>query len=171
MQAESSPTLLDRVLALPSVAYADRRRLLPEVPGLYFAIRNSREVLYIGMASKSIRGRWKTWHLAVCEIDKRRLGDQVRIAYLTYSDTKALAEDEKRAIRDFRPTFNSSHVPGALERQQQRAAEECRVIDCDMHRHDKWSPNEPPTEVRPCHCIVHANCAVNMARKGPPAES
>jgi hypothetical protein len=137
-------TLLDRLLMLPSVAYKDRRTALPETPGLYFAIRG-REVLYIGMSRKSIRSRWQAVAQAgQAQIERRGLQDEVRIAYIIYRDPEAVVDDEKQAIRTFRPTFNFNHVPGALERVHQRNAEECDRLDCRWHDHDRWPRKQAP---------------------------
>ena len=141
-------SLLDRVFALPSVAYEDRHARLPDRPGLYFAIRadgEGREILYVGLSKKSIRRRWKGWHSATCAIDKRNLGDQVRIAYVVYDDTSRLVADERAALREFAPTFNYSHVPGAFERMKKRMAEECEYIGCKFHEHDRWPAVNPTT--------------------------
>lgn len=155
--------LLKRVLALPSVAFADRTKRLPERPGLYFAIKDDAEILYIGMSRKSIRQRWKTWHSVVNHVTHRGMADRVRIAFVLYSDTERLKADEKAAIREFRPLLNFEHVPGALDRQQQMAAEECEWIDCEQHDHRKWPPLTPPTKTRPCVCLVHTSCNRAMA--------
>jgi hypothetical protein len=161
--------LVERVLALPSVPYPERTKRLPDQPGLYFVIRGS-ELLYIGMSKKSIRRRWKTWHLAATYIEKRGLADDVRVAFIVYRDAGVLAADEKAVIREVRPEWNSAHVPGALERDQQRAAEECEWIDCDEHWHSRWPPKKPPTKVRPCLCAVHAHCAASgYADRRPPS--
>lgn len=154
----TSLTPLERVLALPSVPFTVRTKRLPESPGLYFAIRDDEEVLYIGMSQKSIRQRWKTWHTAVNHVNEHRLQDRVRIAFVLYRDTARLKEDERSALREFRPILNSSGVPGALERQQRMAAEACEWIDCEEHWHHRWAPLKPPTKTRPCYCIVHTRC-------------
>jgi hypothetical protein len=151
-------TLLERVLVLPSVPFVDRTKRLPEQPGLYFAISDDSEVLYIGMSRKSIRQRWKTWHTAVNHVVKTGIEDRVRIAFVLYGDTDRLKEDEKTALREFRPLLNSMGVPGALERQQQMAAEACEWIDCEEHWHHRWPPLKPPTKSRPCVCIIHVSC-------------
>lgn len=149
---------LDRLLALPSVGYEDRRRSLPNSPGLYFVIHADSEVLYVGMARRSVRRRWKTWHQAVFEIKKQGLESDSRIAYLLYEDTDALASDEREAIRALLPTLNFTNVPGALTRLQKREALACRWIDCGEHDHREWPQQHPATEVRPCVCIVHNSC-------------
>lgn len=141
-------TLTERVLALPSVSYTERRSRLPDRPGLYFAIRDDSEIVYIGMARKSILRRWKNWHSAATSIENDGVSDQVRIAYILYDDVVRLAEDERAAIRQFSPRYNYSHVPGAFVRMQQRMAEACRYIDCRFHDHIKW-PAQQPTEPWP----------------------
>jgi hypothetical protein len=170
-------TLLARVLALPSVPFTERTKRLPERPGLYFAIGDDSEILYIGMSRKSIRQRWKTWHSAVNHVRKQGLEDRVRIAFVLYQDTERLKEDEKAALREFRPILNSSGVPGYLERDQQIAAEACEWIDCEEHWHHRWPPKKPPTKTRPCECHIHKSCAERAgaafaaARKqAPPAD-
>lgn len=151
----ATPALLERVLSLPSVPFTDRTKRLPEHPGLYFAIKDDAEILYIGMSRKSIRQRWKTWHLAVVRIQQQGIEDRVRIAFVLYRDIERLKSDEKAALREFRPALNSLYVPGYLERDQRQSAESCRWIDCGEHNHTKWPPLEPPTETRPCVCVVH----------------
>lgn len=112
------------IQALPSVAYADRRELLPNAPGLYFAVRDGEEVVYVGMSTKSIRGRWKaSFHDGDCKITRSGMRSRIRIAYLVYQDTSGLAEDEKAAIREFYPIFNHRHVRGAHERMLRMQAE------------------------------------------------
>jgi hypothetical protein len=153
-------SLLNRVPLLPSVAYAERRTRLPDSPGLYLAYRDGPEILYIGMSRKSIRGRWKAgFHDGASHIRNRGLEDQVRIAYILYSDTSSLVEDEKAAIREFRPIFNYSHVPGAYERDQRRRTEECPYINCHDHFHETIPQKEPPTEWGPCDCHT-SKCAI-----------
>lgn len=147
-----SLTLAERVFALPSVPYADRRKKLPDRPGLYFALRGD-DVLYIGMSRKSIRGRWKAgFHDGACQIEKRGLDVGARIAYIVYDNPEAVIEDEKAAIRAFSPLFNYSHVPGAYERDWRRRSEECRYINCHDHFHEKIPQKEPPTEWDDCDC-------------------
>lgn len=159
MQAEAAPALLARVLVLPSVAFTDRTKRLPDHPGLYFAISDEGEVLYIGMSKKSIRKRWKTWHSVASHVTKSGLEDRVRIAFILYRDTDRLKDDERAALQEFRPILNSSGVPGYLERDQKIAAESCEWLDCEEHWHDKWPPLKPPTKTRPCACYVHRSCA------------
>lgn len=154
-----SRALVERVLALPSVAFTERTKRLPDEPGLYFAISDESEILYIGMSRKSIRRRWKTWHTAVNHVNKHGLQDRVRIAFVLYRDTSRLKDDESAALREFRPVLNSSGVPGYLERDQRMAAEACEWIDCEEHWHHKWAPLKPPTKTRPCVCIVHKSCS------------
>jgi hypothetical protein len=151
-------TLLERVLALPSVPFAERTKRLPDRPGLYFAIGDDSEILYVGMSRKSIRQRWKTWHGAAIQIAKEGLEARVRIAFVVYRDIDAVRHDERAAIREFRPAMNLTGFPGVLERQQQKAAEECEWIDCDEHSHHRWPPRTTPTKSRPCVCIVHESC-------------
>jgi hypothetical protein len=146
------------VLALPSVPFVARTKRLPNSPGLYFAISDDSEILYIGMSQKSIRQRWKTWHTAVNHVNKHGLQDRVRIGFVLYSNIATLKDDERAALREFRPILNSSGVPGYLERDQRMAAEACEWIDCEEHWHHKWAPLKPPTKIRPCYCIVHTNC-------------
>jgi hypothetical protein len=160
-------TLLERVLALPSVDYTERRVRLPDRPGLYFAIGKNSEILYIGMSRHSIRGRWKaSFHDGACQIEKRGLEDQARIAYIVYADTVRLVEDEKAAIRTFSPTFNYSHVPGAYERAYRRRAEECRYINCHEHYHETIPQLAPPTDWDVCDCGT-PECALYPGLKRP----
>lgn len=155
----AADSLVQRVLALPSVPFTERTRRLPEQPGLYFAILDDSEILYIGMSRKSIRQRWRTWHIAVVHVNRYAMDGRVRIAYVVYRDVDRLKDDEKAALREFRPSLNLKDVPGAHERDRQRDAEACRWVDCDQHDHDRWPPSEPPTQVRPCMCVVHRSCA------------
>lgn len=161
-------TLLERVLALPSVPYVERRARLPDRTGLYFAIGKDSEILYIGMSRHSIRRRWKSsYHDGACKIERRNLCDGTRIAYIVYTDTVRVVEDEKAALREFRPTFNYSHVPGAYERDYRRRAEECRYINCHDHFHETIPQRETPTEWGPCDCHT-PECAIYPELKPTP---
>lgn len=124
---------IDDVLALPSIPYAHRRRL-PPTPGLYFAIADGREVVYIGLSTTSIRGRWLQ-HSRQASI--RRRGD-ITIAYLEMDDIPALKTAERLAIRSIQPALNFNYVPGALDRAHQRDAEACTSPVCDWHDHARW---------------------------------
>lgn len=152
-------TLLERVLALPSVPYAERGVRLPDRPGLYFVIRDCQEVMYIGMSQKSIQRRWKTWHQVVYDVEKSGILDRTRIAYIVYSDAARVVQDEKAAIREFRPPLNYSHVPGAYERDWRKRSEECPYINCHDHFHETIPQREPPTALGPCDCST-PECAI-----------
>jgi hypothetical protein len=159
-----SMTMLERVLALPAVPYADRRHRLPDRPGLYFVIRDGQEVMYIGMSRRSILRRWKTWHQVVYDVENSGITDRTRIAYIVYSDADRVVKDEKAAIREFRPPFNYSHVPGAYERDYRRRAEECPYINCHDHFHETIPQREPPTA---CDCHT-PECVIYPGLKPPP---
>lgn len=150
MQADAK--LLARLFALPSVPYSERRTRLPDRPGLYFAIRGE-DVLYIGMSRKSIRGRWKAaFHDGACQIEKRGLDVDARIAFIVYDDAGAVERDEKAAIQTFMPLYNYANVPGAYQRMMRRMAEECRYINCHQHFHDSIPQAATPTEQDRCDC-------------------
>lgn len=168
MTAMENQALLARALALPSVPFTERSKRLPDQPGLYFAIQDDSEVLYIGMSAKSILRRCGTPSSAAGHVTRHDLEGRVRIAFITYRDTGRLKDDERAALREFRPILNSAGVPGYLERDQKIAAESCEWVDCDEHWHDKWPPLKPPTKTRPCECHVHRSCS-ERAGQPPPA--
>jgi hypothetical protein len=106
-------TETDQVLALPWVSYRDKL-CLPTGPGLYFAIIDGREVVYIGMSATSIRARWfQHSHLAPI-----REQGAITIAYVEIDDIPTLKAAERLAIRSIRPVLNFNHIEGALKRQR-----------------------------------------------------
>jgi hypothetical protein len=129
---------LEDVLSLPSIPYAEKRSL-PDLPGLYFVVRESAEVMYVGMSRKSLRRRWLTWHAVVYSIRDAGIADVSRIAYLLCDDVESLAFAERDAIRTFSPLFNSNHVPGAYERDKRLSAERCDRGKYCWH----WHADEP----------------------------
>jgi hypothetical protein len=148
------------VLALPSVSYGERRRRLPAQPGLYFAIRKSAKVIYIGMSTKSIRSRWIGDCNVGYAIHRKEIDPaDIRVAYLVYDDISGLKDEEREAIREFSPVLNYSHVPGAYERDRRRRVEECPYINCHDHFHEREPQKEPPTQWGPCDCSI-SKCAI-----------
>jgi len=104
---------IEQVKALDSVSF-DRRKELPDAPGMYFAIVNGDQVAYIGVSRASLRRRWK-------QHDRRTalhsLGS-VEIAYALCDDPAVLTEAERAAIACLRPVLNFHYVSGALERDR-----------------------------------------------------
>lgn len=88
------------VANLPSIQLPPRLKL-PDAAGIYFAISEDDQVLYVGLA-RSISARW-------CGLHQRRdqleaIGN-VRIAWLLV-DVDRLVETERMFIRHFRPPLN-----------------------------------------------------------------
>jgi hypothetical protein len=98
-------TTLAEVRALPAVAY-ERRRFLPDAPGIYFALIDGEHVAYIGMAT-SLRSRWKGHGM---DNRLKELGS-VTIAYSVACGPGSLRDMESAAIQAFRPRLNFLHVP------------------------------------------------------------
>lgn len=87
---------------LPSVPVEGRENL-PEVSGIYFAISQTGEILYIGKAS-CIRRRWEAHH----RFEEIRPYKNARIAWFTYlaQTDEELATLEKECILHFMPVLN-----------------------------------------------------------------
>lgn len=90
---------LPSVLALPSTSYRERK-LLPDSPGVYFAVIDGMSIAYVG-STGSLRGRWRVHNQRV---DLLSLGE-VRIHYLEAA-CESLAEIEQLAMDVFSPPFN-----------------------------------------------------------------
>lgn len=91
---------------LPSVPL-DGRGNLPATSGIYFAILQTGEILYVGKAL-SIRRRWEAHH----KFEEIKPYTGARIAWFTYpaQSDEDLAELEKNCICHFKPILN--HAPG-----------------------------------------------------------
>jgi excinuclease UvrABC nuclease subunit len=85
---------------LPSVPMSDRR-LLPEDPGIYFAIDSLGVIQYIGK-SVNLRRRWEGHHRLK---QLKNVGD-IKIAWLTVSDAHLLPAIEEALIDRFNPRLN-----------------------------------------------------------------
>lgn len=89
---------------LPSIPFGDRKKLLPNSPGVYFVMGADGSVLYIGRANSMLR-RWRGKHAG-------HGFDQAKsIRWLTVSDFRVLPEIEVAAIRRFKPLLNIKLVP------------------------------------------------------------
>jgi excinuclease UvrABC nuclease subunit len=99
------------IATLPFVAF-ERRRDLPDGPGLYAAIVES-EILYVGK-SANLRSRWKYHPLRDALLRQGRL----TIAYRKISHPAILHEVERRIIRALCPPLNVQHVPFDPDRWQ-----------------------------------------------------
>lgn len=90
---------------LPSTEFTNRSAL-PDLPGIYFAMKGD-EVLYIGKAV-SLINRWKseTHHRysQLAEIEG------VRLAWLITDDPDLLEGIEQACIEHFRPVLNNSKM-------------------------------------------------------------
>ena len=115
MSAVESVTTIEEVLALPRVPY--RHKLcLPIGPGLYFAIADGRDVVYIGMSATSVRARWfQHSHRAPI-----LASGEITIAYIEIDDIPTLRAAERLAVRSIRPALNFHYIEGALKRQRER---------------------------------------------------
>lgn len=99
------------VLTLPAVP-VDDWQLLPTDPGLYFAIIDMREVAYVGMSQRNLRGRWMG-HERCQEL--KALG-AVSVAYVPWPDSPELWQAERDAIQALDPNLNTQFSPTAQRR-------------------------------------------------------
>jgi excisionase family DNA binding protein len=89
---------------------------LPACGGIYFAIEDDREVVYIGQ-SVNIRYRWRTHHTQSYLCDLSNLDDarRYRLAWLIIEDLEERTSAERAFVRRFRPrlndTFNHDEKP------------------------------------------------------------
>lgn len=81
----------------------EERRILPNVPGIYFVLENDR-VIYIGLSRKSILRRW--WnHSKLSDLSERR--GEIKIAWLECRATELLSTIESALITRFgQPELN-----------------------------------------------------------------
>lgn len=89
-------------LFLPCVGLAQIDEL-PPVPGIYFAVENDDEVVYIGQ-SYNIRARWVNGHHRMRELSQM---GSITIHYVE-SDGRSLFAQEADYIRRFCPKMNSA---------------------------------------------------------------
>jgi hypothetical protein len=87
---------------LPSVSLKDLKSL-PEDRGIYFAIGQAGDLLYVG-ASKNIRKRWVSHN----RLKDLKAFDDVRIAYLLVCDGSDIFEIEDLFIARLAPSLNST---------------------------------------------------------------
>lgn len=107
---------------LPSVALPDRF-MLPAQKGIYFALTDRREVIYIGKA-KCLVSRWKKHHRLA---DLESIGN-IYIAWITYNnivDTE-LFRLEQEYIIHFHPHLNGTNLPLHLRTVSQKKQREER---------------------------------------------
>lgn len=93
------------ISTLPSLPVAKRREL-PNCPAVYFAISESREILYIGR-SRSLVERWRAHHRI-----EQFLETPVLIAWLSVENSSELNAIERALIRRFSPPLNDTDQPG-----------------------------------------------------------
>lgn len=96
------PKIID-VLSLPSLTYADRRRL-PRIPVVYFVFRaGTDEIVYIGQ-SKCLNDRWlqhdKSWQFQ----------DTDHIAWYVVEGKEQRCAFEKSLIQHWKPRYNRKDV-------------------------------------------------------------
>jgi hypothetical protein len=92
---------------LPSVPI-DKRSGLPETSGIYFALSEAEDILYIGKAT-SIRRRWEMHH----RTKQLKTYGSVRIAWFDYASASddELTAIEKACIEYFEPFLNQTAIP------------------------------------------------------------
>ena len=94
--------------ALPTVDFANRDRL-PNLPGLYFVLKNGSPI-YIGKAQKSFKTRWLTHHRSL-ELNELQSQGKIEIAYWDLSGvSENLRAVEDAACRFFNPALNGTRV-------------------------------------------------------------
>ena len=94
------------VPSLPSVSLEDKK-MLPKIPGIYFAIDSQGTVQYIGR-STNIRNRWKH-HEKYSRLKRLNL---IKLAWLEIDNVLLLNEIEQALIDWFEPPFNVSGICG-----------------------------------------------------------
>ena len=111
--------------ALPSLPLS-RRKELPKISGIYFALDSLEVVQYIGQ-SINIRNRWLNHHRQ-SELDA--VGN-VSIAYLEISEPLLLSEIEWALIEYFNPPLNRSRrrSPGVQPKVELTELSQTRVKD------------------------------------------
>jgi GIY-YIG catalytic domain-containing protein len=98
------------LLALPYVMLSELAHL-PECEGIYFAIEESGELLYVGQ-STNIRARWRSHHVknSLCDPSDLAGARRIRLAWLAVDDAQDLLELEDRFILQFKPRLNRPHI-------------------------------------------------------------
>lgn len=84
-----------------------QRRTLPAEPGIYFALSESGEILYIGRAG-NIAQRWAAHHRTK-QLEKMNCAG---IAWLKVSEASLLPQIEAALITHFQPTLNGTAQEG-----------------------------------------------------------
>ncbi|SRR6266542_3280837 len=118
----------DELLALPWVA-ADCSSDLPRTAGLYCAISETGEIVYVGMSKVSIRQRWSMHH-------RRRVFGQMqglRIAFWITSECDRLERVERETILHVSPTLNRLGLPFGQRTHRPRLTT-CRTAKGEIHR-------------------------------------
>ena len=90
------------VLTLPSVPFAERRRL-PGCPAIYFVLNGQDTVLYIGR-SVNLAARWAKHHRAAMLTQHQA----TRIAWLVMDDAALITSVEEACIAYFEPVCNTA---------------------------------------------------------------
>ena len=90
---------------LPSVAFEEIRQL-PDLPGLYFVLSDTKELLYVGRAG-SLKKRWRQHHRAVQLAEL----EGVTVAWLRVDDPKLLDDAERLLIKCLTPKLNGLGYP------------------------------------------------------------
>lgn len=116
-------------LALPYVRMSELI-YLPTCSGVYFVIRESGEVIYIGR-SVNIRQRWRAHNAQkeLCNIRDLESARHTRVAWLQ-AEKSEIAQLEIRFIRQFKPRLNVNHVP--VEPKQRTCPSIKRITLCDI---------------------------------------
>jgi len=98
------------LLALPYVRLSELS-YLPECAGIYFAIGETGELLYIGQ-SMNIRARWRSHHVKnnLCDPSDLARARRIRLAGMAVDDAQDLLDLEDRFILKYRPRLNRPHV-------------------------------------------------------------
>src|SRR5918911_859874 len=92
--------------ALPSVPLGETHDL-PTSPGIYFALIESGEVLYVGMG-ESLRQRWQKRHHRRKQLEE---AGNIHLAWLTIDDPSLLYSVEKALIDYLDPPLNRTLIP------------------------------------------------------------
>jgi GIY-YIG catalytic domain len=96
------------LFSLPSTGIKNLEKL-PTCPGIYFAIDNNNQILYVGQA-KNISKRWKGKHHRLAELEKHHDNYPVRLAWFVWNDEDLLSA-EHYYIKRYRPLMNGTPVP------------------------------------------------------------
>jgi hypothetical protein len=107
-------------LVLPSVAL-EQHNSMPKSPGIYFALSESGEVLYIGKAS-NLRTRWRRHH----KYHELKSIGNVKIAWLEFDSAGGLLQSEGELIDYISPRLNQTpgYKPKALKHKFDKSKSE-----------------------------------------------